>query len=90
MMPVDGLSSAPTQCSAGSSARASAALSRCRSGTPLACAVASSLSSAGNSSAVAATISLPQRWWATRWLAQKSYSSCLPRTHNRARRLPVG
>ena len=31
-----------------------------------------------------------QRWWATPWPAQKSYSSCLPRTHSRARSEPLG
>ncbi len=89
-MPVDGDSRAAVHASAGSSARASAPVSGRRSSTPLAAAAARMPASRVSSSASVATISLPQLLNATPRVRQKSYSIHLPRTHNRAIRLPRG
>ena len=65
MMPVDGLSSAAVQASAGSMACASARLNSVRSGTPFAAARAWMEASRPASSSLVATISLVQREYGT-------------------------
>jgi len=76
MIPVTVESSAASAFSAGSSARASAPLSQRRPSTPFAIARASIARSASTCAALAATTSLPQRWWPTprdsQWIEQPS------------------
>ena len=90
MMPVEGDSSAPTQASSGSSARAALPPSGSRSVTPFFSAVALMAASLGSWLSCVATSSLPQRACGTLFSAQKAYSNSLPRTHSVARRLPGG
>jgi hypothetical protein len=88
-MPVLGDQSAATLGTCGSSARDSSAPSMLIS-TPLAVPVARIFSSAGSSSGLVATMSLPQRRCGMSCFSQISYSRRLPCTHSVAFSEPVG